>query len=30
MLVAQAQVEKLTIVTDDEDIRRYQVKVLKP
>lgn len=30
MLVAQAQVEQLTIVTADEEIRRYEVEVLGP
>lgn len=30
MLVAQAQLEGLTIVTDDEQIARYQVAVLAP
>lgn len=28
MLVAQAQVERLTLVTRDEQIRKYDVKVL--
>lgn len=30
MLVAQAQLEKLTIITVDKEIRRYQVEVLRP
>lgn len=30
MLIAQAQVEGLTILTDDEEIRRYRVDVLGP